>query len=166
MIKLDFSNAFNCLNRDSMLESTKQLVPEIYSFYLSSYSYDNVLEFGSRQILSQEGIQKGDPLGPLLFCLTIHPILRELANPFTTGFMNDIIIEVSEPLVASDVKHINTIGATIGLNLNFIKCEQINKSRALTSEPIGQFPHCTINNAILLDAPCVLGPAMDSALGK
>ena len=69
-------------------------------------------------------------------------------------------------MVASDVKHINTNGDTIGFNFNFIKCKQINKSSALTSEPIGQFPHCTINNATLLGASFVLGPAMDSALGK
>ena len=61
---------------------------------------------------------------------------------------------------------INTIGATIGLNLNFIKCEEINKSNALTSEPIGEFSHCTISNLTLLGAPFVPGPAMDSALGK
>ena len=166
VVKLDFSNAFNCLHRDSMLESIKQSVPEIYSFCLLSYSNDSVLKFGSRQILSQEGIQKGDPLGPLLFCLTIHPIFRELESPFTIGFMDDITIGGPEPLVANDVKHINTIGATIGLNLNFIKCEQINKFNALTSEPIGQFSHCTISNAILFGAPFVPGSAMDSALEK
>ena len=77
--------------------------------------------------------------------------------------MDSITIRGPEPLVASGVEHFNTNGDTIGLNLNFIKCEQINKSRALTSEPIGQFPLCTINNATLLDVP---GPAMDSALGK
>ena len=69
-------------------------------------------------------------------------------------------------MVASDVKHININGGTIGLNLNFIKCKQINKSSALTSESIGQFPYCTINNAVLLGAPFVSGPIMDSALGK
>ena len=166
VIKLDFSNAFNCLHRDSMLESIKQSVPGIYSFCLLSFSNDSVLKFGSRQIISRKGIQQGDPLGPLLSCLTIHPILRELASPFTIGFMDDITIRGLEPLVAIDVKHINTIGATIGLNLNFIKCEQINKSSTLTFEPIGQFPHCAINNAILLGAPFVPDPAIDSALEK
>ena len=58
-------------------------------------------------------------------------------------------------------------GGTIGLNLNFIKCEQINISNALTSEPNGQFPHCSINNnATLLGAPFVQGPARKSALRK
>ena len=80
--------------------------------------------------------------------------------------MDDITIGGPEPLVANDVKHINTIGATIGLNLNFIKCEQINKLNALTSEPIGQFSHCIISNATLLGAPFVPSSAMDSALEK
>ena len=43
VVKLDFSNAFNCLHRDSMLESIKQSVPGIYSFCLLSYSNDSVL---------------------------------------------------------------------------------------------------------------------------
>ena len=105
-------------------------------------------------------------MGPFLFCLTIHPILRELSSPFTIGFMDDITTGGPEPLVISDVKHINTNGGTFGLNLTFIKCEPINKSSALTFEPIGQFPHYTINNATLLGTPFVPGPAMDSALGK
>ena len=98
--------------------------------------------------------------------MIIHPILRELERTFTIGFMDDIIIGSPKPLVASDVKHINTIDATIGLDLNFIKCEQINNSNALTSKPIGQFSHCTLSNATLLDAPFEPCPAMDSALGK
>ena len=80
--------------------------------------------------------------------------------------MDDITIGGPQPLVASDIKHINTKSGTIELNLNFIKCEQINKSSALTSEPISQFPHCTINNATLLGAPFVPGPAIYSAFGK
>ena len=80
--------------------------------------------------------------------------------------MNDITFGCPEPLVANDVKHTNTNGNTIGLNLNFINCEQINKSSTLTSEPIGQFCHCTINNATLLGAPFVPSPAMDSALER
>ena len=105
-------------------------------------------------------------MGPLLFCLTIHPILRKLSSPFTIGFMDDITIGDPEPLVASNVKHINTNGGTIGLNMNFINYEQIKKPSALKSEPTGQFPYCITNNATLLGAPFVSGPAMDSALGK
>ena len=80
--------------------------------------------------------------------------------------MDDISFGDLETLVASDVAYINTNGGIIGLNLNFIKCEQINQSNALTFEPIGQLPRCTINNATLIGALFVPGPVMDSALGK
>ena len=31
-VKLDFSNTFNCLHRDFMLERVSELVPELYKF--------------------------------------------------------------------------------------------------------------------------------------
>ena len=61
--------------------------------------------------------------------------------------MEDITIGGPEPWVASDIKHISTNDGTIGPNWNFIKSEHKNKSSALTFEPLGQFPHYTINNA-------------------
>ena len=72
--KLDFTNAFNNLRQDAMLEAVYKTVPEIYKFCHLSYSQPTKLRYGSRSILSEEGTQKGDPLGPLLFCITIQPL--------------------------------------------------------------------------------------------
>jgi hypothetical protein len=74
LIKLDFSNAFNCLRRDSMLEAVYREIPEIYNFCHLSYASSSYLSFGDQIILSEEGSQQGDPLGPLLFSLTVNPI--------------------------------------------------------------------------------------------
>ena len=71
-MKLDFQNAFNSIRRDKMLEATSDLAPEIFSYVHSSYSSPTHLYWGDRLILSAEGVQQGDPLGPLLFCLTLH----------------------------------------------------------------------------------------------
>ena len=38
------------------------------------------LLFGATEISSEMGVQQGDPLGPLLFSLTLQPLLRELAS--------------------------------------------------------------------------------------
>ena len=112
----------------------------------------------------------GNPLGLLLFCLTIHPILRELSSFFTLVLWMTLPLAVQNHwLPCSDVKHINNNVSTIGLNLNFIKCKQTNKLSSLTSEPIGQFFHCTINNATLHGTPFdsfVPCPAIDSARKK
>ena len=80
MVKLDFANAFNSLHRSDMLLSVSDRLPELYAFCLSSYSQPSFLYFGSHVILSQEGPQQGDPLGPLLFCSTIHPLISSLSS--------------------------------------------------------------------------------------
>ena len=73
----DFANAFNSLHRSAMLLSVRDCLPELYAFCLSSYSQPSFLYFGSHVLLSEEGPQQGDPLGPLLFVLPfIHSFLR------------------------------------------------------------------------------------------
>ena len=74
--KIDFSNAFNSLRRDLMLRSVASTVPGIYRFCHLAYSQPYVLRFDMRTILSQEGPNQGDPLGPLLLCVSIHPDLH------------------------------------------------------------------------------------------
>jgi hypothetical protein len=72
VIKLDYKNAFNSLRRDSMLEAVHTALPEAYAFIHASYSSPSNLFYGSDILSSEEGVQQGDPLGPLLFCLTIN----------------------------------------------------------------------------------------------
>ena len=43
--KLDFSNAFNSLHRDAMLEAVYNKVPEIYKFCLLSYRHSSILRY-------------------------------------------------------------------------------------------------------------------------
>ncbi len=55
-----------------LLQAVSDLAPTIYPFVHSLYSSPSVLHWRGQSISSAEGIQQGDPLGPLLFCLTIH----------------------------------------------------------------------------------------------
>src|SRR6218665_455775 len=74
-VKLDFANAFNILRRDIMLQMVYYTIPEIYEFTYPAYSVDSQLQFGPFVVRSQMGPQQGDPLGPLLFCLPLQPVL-------------------------------------------------------------------------------------------
>ena len=65
-----------------MLEAVYKTVPEIYKFCHLSYSQLTELRYGSRSILLEEGTQQGDPIGPLLFCITIQPLLHMLRSEF------------------------------------------------------------------------------------
>jgi hypothetical protein len=166
IVKLDFSNAFNSIHRDAMLQAIRSSVPEIYSFCHLSYSNSSFLKFGSRMIISDEGCQQGDPLGPLHFCTTIHPMLQSLSSELIIGYMDDITLGGTTTAVANDVNIIKSKGFSIGLNLNSIKCEKISKEEQQTTSQFNEFMHVSSDKATLLGAPLSVGSAMSAALLK
>ena len=89
-IKLDFRNAFNTLRRDAMLEAVLREVPEIYNFCNLAYLSHSYLYFHEFLISSEEGPQQGDPLGPLLFSISLHPILKMFTCELVMGYLDDI----------------------------------------------------------------------------
>lgn len=52
------------------------------------------------------GPQQEDPLGPLLFCLLLQPILLKLSGCLTLGYLEDLTLGEKESAVATDVKMI------------------------------------------------------------
>jgi Reverse transcriptase (RNA-dependent DNA polymerase) len=119
--KIDFSKAFNSIRGDSVLEAVSASVPEIYGFCCLAYQNTSILQFGQRTIASDEGVQQGDPLGPLLFCLTTQPLLSSLASNLTIGFSDDFTIGGHLDSVAADIATIKSSGASLGLSLNSVK---------------------------------------------
>ena len=89
ILKLDFKNAFNSIRRDKMLEIAKLHTPELFPFIYSCYSASSSLYFHDTIISSAEGVQQGDPLGPLLFCLVIFPLTQMLRSEFRIFYLDD-----------------------------------------------------------------------------
>jgi hypothetical protein len=166
VVKLDFSNAFNCIHRDAMLEAIYQQVPEIYAYCHLAYSETTMLKYNNRSISSDEGIQQGDPLGPTLFCLTIHPMLQSLSSELRVGYMDDITLGGPEDVVAQDVSQIKNEGNSFGVHLNITKCECISKFATTSVEPLAEFIQLDTSKATLLGAPLSVGSAMDTTLQK
>jgi len=71
LVKLDFQNAFNSVRRDTILEVAASQISEAYPYICSSYSGTSNLSYEGHILPSAEGIQQGDPLGPMLFCLAV-----------------------------------------------------------------------------------------------
>src|SRR6218665_1772085 len=103
MVKLDISNAFNSLHRDSMLSSVDEILPELGAYCHLAYAEATFLQFGKFTVLSQEGSQQGDPLGPLLFCLPLQPILTRLLSPLAFGYLDDKTLGADTAAVEADV---------------------------------------------------------------
>jgi len=71
-VKLDFSNAFNCVRRDVIPDAAAAKTPEIYCSVHAAYSCDPILVYGQHCLRSREGAQQGDPLRSLEFCEAIY----------------------------------------------------------------------------------------------
>ena len=97
------------------------IMPELYSFCSSAYNQPSVLFFGQYTVQSQEGSQQGDPIGPLLFCNTIHPLLSFFHSNLNIGYLDNVTLGGHLDVVASDVAEIMRIGAEMGLSLNISK---------------------------------------------
>ena len=78
MLKVDISNAFNSVNRDCFLNQMATIFPKAYNWSKWLYEEKTPLLFSNYTIWSETGVQQGDPLGPLLFCSAIHPILEKI----------------------------------------------------------------------------------------
>ena len=165
-VKLDFSNAFNCIRRDVVREAVATHVSSLLSFVDSAYGGVSFLRFGEHIIQSAEGVQQGDPLGPLLFCLAIHPLLVNIQSEFVSGYLDDIGIGGEVGSVTSDIAILERNAKAMGLSLNHAKCEVIGlnlNNREAWSLCDFQFQDTPLTEAVLLGTPIHVG-GVDGAL--
>jgi len=80
---------------------------------------------GNTVFLSEEGVKQGDPLGPLLFYLTIHPMVLQLQSEFRMFYLDDGTLGGSLPDVLHDLQMVDRLGSDLGLQLNRSKSELI-----------------------------------------
>ena len=123
ILKVDFRNAFNCLRRDVMLSKVKELRPKIFNYVWQAYSSQTNLTFGEDIVLSREGVQQGDPLGPFLFALGIADLTRECTSEFNCWYLDDGTIGGTVAQVLEDYDKILAAGNSLGLAVNPSKTE-------------------------------------------
>ena len=150
--KLDFSNAFNNLRRDTMLNAIVEHMPEIYCFCHLAYDMSSALKFFNH-IMSSQGVQQGDPLGPLLFCLSIHPLLLACQSQLKIAYMDDITLVGLAAVVAADVALVKVQGKPLGLVLIEKKYETITTDGHADEISLQQFIRHTPLSSTLLRAP-------------
>jgi hypothetical protein len=163
-VKLDFTNAFNSIHRDAVLTAIADKLPDIYQFCHLAYHQTSILQYGSEIVESAEGMQQGDPLGPLLFCLGIQALLSSLTSNLAFGYLDDVTIGGPLATVASDVAIIKSRGVSLGLHLNPGKCEVISNSGAALHPQFTGFHQLLPDSATLLGSPLSRASAMDDAI--
>jgi len=112
--------------------------------------------------MSNEGPQQGDPIGPLLFCTTIKPLLKSLRSELPLGYLDDLTLGGEQSVVAKDVERVAEVGHAMGLALNINKCELITEPGTVIQDPVlKSFKRVLVHEATLLGASLTQGPALD-----
>ena len=156
ILKLDFRNTFNSLHRDKMLTAVRQKVPGLFPLIHSAYSSPSCLFFGESTLQSAEGVQQGDPLGPLQFCLTIHDMLQQVNCEFGVFYLDDGTLGGSLEEVLRDVRMVEQVAGDMGLQMNHSKLEIICVDPTTTQSMLDAFPDfCVVSqdHATLLGSP-------------
>ena len=122
-LKIDFANAFNSVRRDVLLQSVQTEFPDFYPFFYQCYSKPTCLLFNGYPIPSSEGVQQGDPLGPLCFSLAIHDLISNLNSDLNAWYLDDGTLAGNPDSVRSDFEIIIGRQESLGLEVNVSKCE-------------------------------------------
>ena len=160
MVKVDFRNAFNTIRRDKMIRAVREHIPDLLPFVHSAYSSPSILLWNDVQVLSAEGIQQGDPIGPMLFSLTIHDLVSSLSSEFNVFYLDDGTIGGNLNDLQSDLLRIEDEGQSLGLYLNVVKSEIISCEQSAVGDVLSAFPglrFVDIHQASLLGSPLSSG---------
>ena len=116
LVKLDMKNAFNTVRRDHFLVVCSR-APSILRLASTAYATNSHLVIGNETILSETGVQQGDPLGPVLFALAVDEISRSVRSPTNIWYLDDATIGGPMESVCEDLRRIIPMLSDIGLKV-------------------------------------------------
>ena len=143
VLQVDLRNAFNSMDRGAMLRATLQHVPELLPWVTSCYGCHSQLFANGHRIQSEVGVQQGDPLGPLLFSLGWHQVVKALPTTLSINvwYLDDGHIVGDAHTLAQVVDTLALQGLHLGVQLNLSKCKVWGPSTLDPSIPEDQFGH-------------------------
>ncbi|HYN44590.1 MAG TPA: reverse transcriptase domain-containing protein [Candidatus Limnocylindrales bacterium] len=130
-LKIDLQNAFNNIDRGSALLLLHHHFPELYSFMSYMYGSSSYLFIRGMEkvILSSQGAQQGDPLGPLLSCLVFHVIVNRINAlddiKLNLWYMDDGAIIGHYKSIQKVLEILDELKDSLGVFLNEAKTEII-----------------------------------------
>jgi hypothetical protein len=178
VLKVDFQNAFNLVERELVLEACRRRMPGVLPYAWCAYGTQSTLFFDDEEIPSSCGVQQGDPLGPALFSLALGEVWREIqyrlereALPpleMAGWYLDDGCLGGLSMTLKGVIAALEELGPPAGLLLNKSKCEIVHcgMPRHFLEElfpGFARFP--TFGDWDLLGCSCGLAEARSRHLG-
>ena len=137
IVKTDIRNAFSSLDRSCLLDETAKSFPDLYEHVFSLYSQSSRLIFqqgsSSFNLLSQQGVHQGDPLGLALFSIAIQPILAKVQELHSAtqllAYLDDVFVIGSHADFLLALNALKGSFSAIGLHISMKKCEQFGSTK-------------------------------------
>eukprot|EP00731_Ephydatia_muelleri_P017009 Em0010g107a len=130
VLKIDMCNAFNLVSRQALLDECALHFPDLLPWASWCYGQQPLLQHPLGTVTSEVGVQQGDPLGPMFFCLVLHKLVSAIAMDedasrllFHAGYQDDGVVAGPKQSVLRALYIIQELGPPLGLVINPSKCE-------------------------------------------
>ncbi len=132
--QVDFANAFNTVSRRVIYNQLQQHCPQLLPYFRWTYGSATPLFLSSGDAVgvSGTGVRQGDPLGPLLFCLAIQPVLSQVAEEFP---QHRLVAYMDDVSVMGPAASIHSVLARIRVLSNLTCNLQVNLQKSILFDP-------------------------------
>jgi hypothetical protein len=170
VVKVDFTNAFNSMERAVFIAAVDHHLPVLAPFVRAAYSSPSTLYFGDRATVpSAGGAQQGDPLGPALFALGCLACDHDLADVCGSGtarawYLDDLTVSLPRAAVPALDRALTSF-SRFGLTVNRAKSQVLCRT-AVGDELLHGVPRGSLGSWELLGTPLGSDESVSAALAE